>query len=151
MMAVLPPDPALAQFIKPTLDTPFHIDFDWWVKQGLDVNIKLISHLCPTHREAFAGQPVDDTIDWVDWETGEVRPVDGLQYVITTHCSQQPGYVLQAPTLIEAIFRAFLSNANQPLTPRKLAPMVGHLPEQVLRVLAGRTVRLGLRPMFRGR
>jgi hypothetical protein len=47
-MAVLPPDPALAQFIKPTLDTPFHIDFDWWVKQGLDVNIKLISHLCPS-------------------------------------------------------------------------------------------------------
>ena len=150
-MAVLPPNPALAQFIKPTLDTPFHIDFGWWDKQGLDVNVKLVSHLCPEHREAFAGQPVGDKIDWVDWETGEVRPVDGLQYVITTHCSQQPGYVLQAPTLIEAIFRAFLSNANQPLTPRKLAPMVGHLPEQVLRVLAGRTVRLGLRPMVKGR
>lgn len=150
-MAVLPPNPALAQFIKPTLDTPFHIDFDWWDKQGLDVNVKLISHLCPEHREAYAGQPVGDMIDWIDWQTGEVRPVDGLQYVITTHCSRQPGYVMRAPTLIEAVFRAFLSNANQPLTPRKLAPMVGHLPEQVLRVLGGRTVRLGLRPMVKGR
>jgi len=150
-MVALPPDPALTQFIKPTLDTPFHIDFDWWEEQGLDVNIKLVSHLCPEHREAFQGQPVGDKIDWIDWDTGEVRPVDGLQYVITTHCSQQPGYVLQAPTLIEAVFRAFLSNANQPLTPRKLAPLVGHRPEQVLRVLAGRTVRLGLRPMVKGR
>ncbi len=151
MMVALPPDPALTQFIKPTLDTPFHIDFDWWEQEGLDVNIKLVSHLCPEHREAFEGQPMGDEIDWVDWETGEVRPVDGLQYVITTHCSQQPGYVLQAPTLIEAVFRAFLSNANQPLTSRKLAPLVGHRPEQVLRVLAGRTVRLGLRPMVKGR
>jgi len=148
-MAVLPPDPALTQFIKPTLDTPFHIDYAWWEKQGLDVNIKLVSHLCPEHREAFTGQTMEDQIDWIDWDTGEVTRVDGLQYVITTHCSKQPGYLLQAPTLVEAIFRAFLANANQPLSARKLAPMVGHQPEQVLRVLSSRTVRLGLRPVLK--
>jgi len=148
-MAVLPPDPALTQFIKPTLDTPFHIDYAWWEKQGLDVNIKLVSHLCPEHREAFTGQTMEDQIDWIDWDTGEVTRVDGLQYVITTHCSKQPGYLLQAPTLIEAIFRAFLATANQPLSARKLAPMVGHQPDQVLRVLASRTVRLGLRPVLK--
>jgi len=148
-MAVLPPDPALTQFIKPTLDTPFHIDYAWWEKQGLDVNIKLVSHLCPEHREAFTGQTMEDQIDWIDWDTGEVTRVDGLQYVITTHCSKQPGYLLQAQTLIEAIFRAFLATANQPLSARKLAPMVGHQPDQVLRVLASRTVRLGLRPVLK--
>ena len=68
--------------------------------------------------------------------------------IITTHCSREPGYVLQAPTLVEAIFRAFLSQANQPMTPRQLAPMVGHQPREVLRVLAGRSVRLGLRPIL---
>ena len=151
MMAILPPDPAVAQFIKPTLDTPFHVDYAWWDKHGLDINVKLVSHLCHEHREAYAGQPVGDKIDWIDWATGAVTRVDGLQYVITTHCSRQPGYLLQAPTLLEAVFRAFLSNANQPLTPRKLASMVGHRPEQVLRVLSGRTVRLGLRPMIRAR
>ncbi len=41
--------------------------------------------------------------------------------MITTHCSKEPGYLMQAPTLIEAIFRAFLANANQP-SARKLAP-----------------------------
>ena len=148
-MAVLPPDPALAQFIKPTLDTPFHIDYAWWEKQGLDINIKLVSHLCPAHREAFTGQAMEDQIDWIDWTTGEVTRVDGLQYVITTHCSKEPGYLMKAPTLIEAIFRAFLANANQPLSARKLASLVGHQPDQVLRVLSSRTVRLGLRPVLR--
>jgi hypothetical protein len=149
MMATLPPNPALTRFIKPTLDTPFYVDYGWWEQRGLDLNIKLLSHLCPEHREAYAGQTVGDKIDWIDWDTGAVRPVDGLQYVITTHCSKQPGYVVQAPTLIEAIFRAFLSNANQPLTPRALAPLVGHRPEQILRVLAGRNVQLGLRPLLK--
>ncbi|MGC9468215.1 MAG: hypothetical protein ACP5HS_06470 [Anaerolineae bacterium] len=148
-MATLPPNPALTQFIKPTVDTPFHVDYSWWEKQGLDLNVKLMAHLCPEHQEAYAGQPIPDKIDWIDWDTGEVRKVDGLQYVITTHCSKQPGYIVQAPTLVESVFRAFLSNANEPLTPRALAPMVGHRPEQVLRVLAGRQVRLGLRPVLK--
>ncbi len=95
------------------------------------------------------GKTMEDQIDWIDWDTGEVTRVDGLQYVITTHCSKQPGYLLQAPTLVEAIFRAFLANANQPLSARKLAPMVGHQPDQVLRLLSSRTVRLGLRPVLK--
>jgi hypothetical protein len=149
MMVTLPPDLALVQFIKPTLDTLFHIDYSWWEQQGLDLNVKLVTHLCPEHRNAYAGQPVGDKIDWVDWDTGEVIPVDGLQYIIRIHCSREPGYVVQAPTMIEAVFRAFLSASNQPTTPRMLGPMVGRLPEHVLRLLAGRRVRLGLRPMMR--
>jgi hypothetical protein len=147
-MVTLPPDPALARFIKPTLDTLFYIDYGWWEKEGLDPNIKLMSHLCPDHREAFSGQRIGDKIDWLDWATGEIKQVDGLQYVITTHCSKQPGYVMQAPTLIEAVFRALLSNANAPLSPRKLSTMVGHPPDHILRVLSGRRVRLGLRPFL---
>jgi len=148
-MVTLPPDPTLTAFIKPDLDTPFHIDYAWWDQQGLDLNMKLVSHLCPEHREAYTGQSVGDKIDWLDWETGEVRPVDGLQYIITTHCSREPGYVLQAPTITEAVFRAFLSASNRPMTARTLASMIGQRPQQVLRVLAGRRVRLGLRPVLR--
>ncbi len=147
-MATLPPDPTLTHFIKPTLDTPFHIDLSWWEEHGLDLNVKLVSHLCPQHREAYSGQQLPEAIDWIDWETGEIQTVDGLQYVITTHCSKEPGYIRQAPTLIEAVFRAFLSNGNQPLTPRDLSALVGYPPEQILRVLSGRRVRLGLRPVL---
>ncbi len=147
-MATLPPNPALAQFIKPTVDTPFHIDFEWWVRKGLDFNVELLAHLCLEHREAYAGQKVQGKIDWVDWQTGAVRQVDGLQYIITTHCSQEPGYISQAPTLTEAIFRVFLSNGNQPLSCNQLASLVGQLPEQILRVLASRRGRKGIRPVL---
>ncbi|MGC9394610.1 MAG: hypothetical protein ACP5J4_07110 [Anaerolineae bacterium] len=147
-MPTLPPVPALARFIKPTLDTPFHIDYNWWAEQGLDLNVQLLQHLSPELREVYAGQPLGDKIDLIDWETGEVRQVEGLQYLIATRCSKDPSYVLQAPTLLEAIFRVFLSNGNRPLTPRALAPLVGHTSEQVLRVLSGRTVRKGLRPVI---
>lgn len=147
-MPTLPPIPALARFIKPTLDTPFHIDYSWWDEQGLDLNVQLQQHLTSDLREAYAGQRIGEKIDLVDWATGEVRQVEGLQYLITTRCSKEPGYILQAPTLIEAIFRAFLSNGNHPLTPRALAPLVGHPSEYVLRMLAGQIVRKGLRPVM---
>ncbi len=147
-MTTLPPNPALTRFIKPTLDTPFHIDYAWWDRQGLDRNVELLSHLCPEHREAYHGQWMGETIDWVDWATGEVKPVEGLQYIINTHCSQDPDYVLGASTLIEGIFRVFLRNNNQPLTPRQLSAEVGYLPEQVLRVI-GRQVRKGIRPVLK--
>ncbi|MGC9356245.1 MAG: hypothetical protein ACP5GX_00160 [Anaerolineae bacterium] len=147
-MATLPPDPVLTQFIKPTLDTPFHIDDGWWERKGLDRNIELLSHLCVEHRATYSGgQWLGETIDWVDWATGEVRQVEGLQYIISTHCSKQPGYVEQAPTLVEAIFRVFLSNGNEPLTPRQLAVLVGYPPKQILRILSGRQVKKGLRPV----
>lgn len=147
-MPTLPPVPALARFVKPTVDTPFHIDYAWWDEHGLDLNVQLLQHLSPELREIYAGQRVDEKIDLIDWATGEVQQVEGLQYLITTRCSKEPGYIMQAPTLIEAVFRAFLSNGNQPLTPRALAPLVGRSPEQVLRVLSGKVVRKGLRPMM---
>jgi hypothetical protein len=146
MMTSMMLDPNLMQFIKPNLDTPFHIDYEWWERQGLDLNMKLVSHLCPEHRDAYVGEPLDDKIDWVDWETGEVRQVDGLQYVISTHCSKQPGYISGAPTIVEAVFRAFLANGNDPLSPQALAALVNQPAERILRVLSGRQVRLGLRP-----
>ncbi len=147
-MPTLPPVPALARFIKPTLDTPFHIDYNWWAEQGLDLNVQLLQHLSPELREVYTGQRLGDKIDLIDWDTGEVRQVEGLQYLIATRCSKDPGYVKQAPTLLEAIFRVFLGNGNHPLTPRALAPLVGHPSEQVLRVLSGSIVRKGLRPVI---
>jgi hypothetical protein len=147
-MGKLPPNPALARLVKPTLDTPFHIDYGWWEKQDLDINVQMIEHLPPDMREAYANQPLEEKIDLIDWETGEVQRVEGLRYVIAKQCQEDPGYIMQAPTLVEAIFRTFLSNGNRPLTPRSLAPLVGRRPERILRVLAGRRVRKGLRPVW---
>lgn len=147
-MVTLPPNPALTGFIKPTLDTPFHIDLGWFQRQGLDFNVELLAHLCAEHRAAYHGQPLNEKIDWIDWATGEIRQVDGLRHVIIRHCSKQPGYIREGSTLISAVFRVFLSNDNQPQTPRQLAALV-HYPEtQILKVLSGHSVNKGLRPVL---
>jgi len=147
-MATLPANPKLTRFIKPTVDTLFHIDYLWWEKKGLDINVELLSHLCAEHREAYHGKRVGEQIDWIDWNTGEVKKVDGLQHIINTHCSKQPNYVSRASTLIEAVFRVFLSNSNEPLTPQQLSMRVGYQPKEILRVLSGRRVQKGLRPVL---
>ncbi|MBN2004829.1 MAG: hypothetical protein JXA21_15835 [Anaerolineae bacterium] len=149
-MTTLSPNLELAQFIKPTIDTPFHIDYSWWDEQGLDLNIQLMAHLTPELQEIYAGQRLEEKIDLIDWETGEIQQVEGLQYLIATRCSQEPGYIMQAPTMMEAIFRVFLSNGNRPMTPRTLAPLVGQQAEKILRVLAGPRVWKGLRPIIPG-
>jgi hypothetical protein len=148
-MATLPPNPDLTRFIKPTVETPFHIDYKWWKQQSLDLNIELLSHLCDEHREAYKGRPLREKIDWIKWETGEVRQVEGLQYIIDTHCSKQSHYISKAPTLVEAIFRVFLSTGNEPMTPEQLSLRTGYPADQILRVLSGRRVRKGIRPAFK--
>lgn len=39
--------------VKPTAETPFHIDFEWWKKNERDWHVYLRSLLCAEHREAF--------------------------------------------------------------------------------------------------
>ncbi|MGC9400422.1 MAG: hypothetical protein ACP5HM_14975 [Anaerolineae bacterium] len=147
-MATLPANLNFTHFIKPTIETPFHIDYGWWERRGLDINIELLSHLCAEHKEAYRGQKVGEQIDWIDWKTGEVRQVDGLQYIISVHCSKQPNYISGASTLVESIFRVFLSNGNEPLTPYQLSMQVGYQPEEILRVLSGPRAQKGLRPVL---
>jgi len=138
----------LANFVKPTVDTPFCIDYSWWEGQSVDMNVQLLAHLPENLREAYAGKSVDEKIDLIDWETGAVQQVEGLQYLIATQCREDPGYIMQAPTLLEAVFRVFLSNGNQPVSPRALSPLVGHQPKKILRLLAAGKVRKGLRPVL---
>ncbi len=139
---------SLRQLVKPTIDTPFHIDYDWWERKGLDIGVELRSHLCQEHREAF-GQDLaaEEEIDWIDQRTGEVRRVNGLQHVLSTHCSKQPDYIRDSLPLIDAVFRVFLAQGNRPLTPEELGGITGRYPERILRTLGGRRVYKGIRPV----
>ena len=44
-----------ASLIKPTKNTKFHIDFDWWKSQDRNWRNALGTFFCPTHIEAFDG------------------------------------------------------------------------------------------------
>lgn len=133
--------------VKPTLKTPFHIDFDWWKQNENDWHVHLSSLLCPEHAQKLAGLKFGAMIDYVDPETAEVKEMDALQQVILTHCARQPEFVTSHTGLVEAVFRTFLSNGNAPLTAEELSGKLGRPANTILVTLSGLRVYKGIRPM----
>lgn len=132
--------------VKPTLTTPFHIDFAWWKKNERDWHVYLRTLLCSEHQESFADVEEGQTIDWVDPSTAEVKPVDGIQNALMTHCARQPDFLTQQTALVEAVFRLFLTNGNIPLSSQDMGSRLNRPPETILRTLAGPRVYKGIRP-----
>jgi hypothetical protein len=132
--------------IKPTLQTPFHIDFDWWKKNERDWHVYLRSLLCQEHQEVFAEVDEGEMIDWVDPKTAEVKPVDGIQHTLMSHCARRPEFVTEQTALVEAVFRLFLTNDNLPMTSEDLGARLNRPPNTILRTLSGPRVYKGLRP-----
>lgn len=132
--------------VKPTINTPFHIDFDWWKDHDNNWRVFLHSCLCPAHQDLFPKLESEDWIDWVDPITAEVHRVDGLQQILMSHCAREEGFVTGYTTLVEGVFRAFLTNGNSPMTPAELAHVVSKPAETILRTLSGQQIYKGIRP-----
>ena len=137
----------MARYVKPTLDTKFHIDFDWWQQQRRNLRVHLVAQLCPECQAKYADSPPEE-FDWVSLDTGEIKRVDILWNVIRTHCSQQPEYITDHTPLTTALFRIFLANDNTPLTPSGLHQVLGRKsPGLILRTIGRRQVYMGIRPV----
>jgi hypothetical protein len=134
--------------LRPTLDTKFHIDYEWWDREDRDLEIYLRSHLCPTHQEAFANLDASALVDNVDPETAEVTKVPGIQNVLITHCAQQADYITRQTSLVNAVFKIFLANGNLPLSARELGERLGRQPNLVLRTFSSPRVYKGIRPFI---
>ena len=132
--------------VKPSTETPFHIDFDWWKKNERDWHVYLRTLLCAEHQEAFEAIEGDQTIDWVDPVTAEVKSVDGIQNALMTHCVKQPDFLTSQTALVEAVFRLFLTNGNNPMTSKDLGERLHRPAETILRTLASARVYKGIRP-----
>jgi len=133
--------------LKPSVKTPFHIDFDWWKQNERDWHVFLRSLLCNEHQEAFANVEEGQMIDWVDAETAEVKPVDGIQNALMSHCALLPDFVSEHTAMVEAVFRIFLVNGNSPMSAEDLAKRLKRPADTILRTLAGPRVYRGLRPL----
>ncbi len=144
------PDVKRAARARPTIQTRFHIDFNWWQTRDRDWRVFLQSLLCPEHQAAFAALDDDHLVDFVDPVTAEVQRVDGLQHVLITHCAKRDDFISPRTTLVDAIFRIFLANGNVAMTPVELAQISGRPPDLILRVLTGDTIYRGLRPVMEG-
>ena len=134
--------------VKPTLQTPFHIDFDWWRANDTNWHVALNSLLCSEHQQAFADLPEGQMIDWVDPETAEVRQLDGLQNTLIDHCAKQPGFLDEHTALVDAIFRLLLANGNTPMSVEELSTRLNRPADTILKTIAGPRVYKGLRPFI---
>jgi len=140
----------MVRWIKPDLETKFHIDFDWWERKGRDLRVYLQSHLCPECKVIYANHRGNAEVDWIDPETAEVTGVDALWQSLRTHCSQRPDFITESTPLTDAVFRAFLANGNTPLSATELHELLGrHTPETILRTLGGRKIYKGIRPVLK--
>jgi hypothetical protein len=132
--------------VKPTVDTPFHVEFNWWKKNERDWHVYLRSLLCSEHQDAFANLDEGQTIDWVDPMTAEVKLVEGIQNALMTHCAKQPEFLTEQTALVEAVFRLFLTNGNAPMSSKEMGERLKRPPGTILRTLAGPRVYKGIRP-----
>ncbi len=134
--------------IKPTLQTPFHIDFDWWRDNDRDWHVYLRGMLCEEHQASFAETPEKQLLDWIDPDTAEVRPVDGLQHAIMSHCAKREGFLNEHTALVDAVFRQLLANGNMPMSAEELGNALNRPADIILRTLSGMVVYKGLRPLI---
>lgn len=141
------PEGKRTSLVKPTLKTPFHIDFDWWQKNERDWHVYLRSLLCTEHQQVFANLEEGQTIDWVDPLTAEVKPVDGVQNTLMSHCAKQPDFLTEQTALVEAVFRLFLTNGNLPMSSEELGARLNRPAMTILRTLTAGRVYKGIRPV----
>jgi len=140
------PKISAAHLKRPSLDTKFHIDFEWWDESDLDLKTYLYSRL-DIGDESALDLGVDQ-VDLVDSVTGEVRQVDGFQFALQTYFNQLPKDFAQQSSLVDAIFFVLLANANKPMTASELAQGVGRDPDMVLKTISGTRIYQGIRPIF---
>ncbi len=133
--------------VKPTLDTTYHIDYAWWEhSDGEDLRTYLLSHLPPQQRERIMQSADSRVIDYIDPETGEVTQLDELQLAIQM-AAREPDFINPHTSVVDSIFRVFLANNNQPLTPKDLGDYIGRSPVVILKTLSGGRVYKGIRPV----
>jgi len=100
----------------------YHIDPSWFAEHGLSFDAVVRARMCETCQAKF-GTEVEERVPVFDKATGrmqfEVRRVnygsDPLK-VIGDHCGRAKSYIHRDLPTLEAIFRIFLANGNEPMT-----------------------------------
>lgn len=132
--------------IKPTLETKFHIDYDWWEKDDNDLRAYTLTHLPTDLREKFDEETEPRVVDFIDPETGEVTRLDELGLAIR-EAADRDDYINPQTSLVDSVFRVFLANDNTPRTPLELEEDTGRDAKTILKTFGGIRVYRGIRPI----
>jgi len=103
--------------------------------------------MCLPHQKEYFEQQLIEPIDAVDPHTGEVTIVDAVEYILLSHCVKQDDFLTDYTTIVNSVFRVFISNNNSPLSPAQLSSITGKPAETILRTLTGVQVYKGIRPV----
>lgn len=117
--------------LEETQDHPrYHIDSSWFDENNLSFVDIVQGRMCDSCRERI-GEEVEDRQPVFDRTAGRMTfEVKRVQYganpirVIRDCCSRKKNYIVPDMTTLEAIFRIFLANGNQPMP-------LGHVREQL--------------------
>ncbi len=132
---------------RPSLDTRFHIDYDWWRNSGKDIRVAVRGQLCSECQQRFPDHRNTESVDWVDPESAEVVQADALLQCLRSECSRKPDFISRSNPLVTNVFRLLLLNNNQPMTPSQMHERIPWQDaETVLRTLSSGTVYMGIRP-----
>ena len=133
---------------KPGVESRFHIDFDWWEREGRDFRVDVARHLRPEAAHAFANAQSNEKIDLIDGETAEVTLVDKAQYLLREQVRPTHEFVSEHTSMVDAVFHILLANGNRPMTPNELSVLLNRPAVTILRTLGGKVVYKGLRPIY---
>ncbi len=131
--------------VKPTVNTPFFIDFKWWSQRDRNWRVYLRNYLSPEDQQHFLDNE-DELVDLINPDTAEVHQVDALQHILISRYANRDDFITLNTSVVEAIFRMFLANGNIPMNSLELSEKIGRPPEMLLRTLSGRRVYKGIRP-----
>lgn len=132
-----------------TIKTKFHIDIDWWEKQGRDYRLFLWDQLCPECKEQLPSHVGTEEVDWIDPHTAEVIRTDAILQCLHTMCMQKPDWIHSGLPLTTAIFRALLANDNRPMNALELHEVIPwRQPELILAALRAAQTALGIFPVW---
>jgi hypothetical protein len=132
--------------IKPTLETRFHIDYEWWEKENNDLRAYVLAQLPTDLREKLEGSEIGRVVDYIDPETGEVFQLDELGLTIR-EAAHRPDFINSQTSLVDSVFRVFLANGNTPRSPQELEEDTGRDARTILKTFGGIVVYKGIRPI----
>ena len=133
--------------VKPTLETPFHIDFAWWIEHDANWRVFLLDCLCDEHRSVYAEKDQNMQIDLVDASTAEVKHVDAMLNTLMEHCAKREDFISKNTSLVDMVFKIFLANGNRPLNALQLSELTEKPATTILRTFSGFQVFKGIRPI----
>jgi hypothetical protein len=125
------------------VNTPFHINLDWWDTRGRNLGRFLVEILGDDKAATDGGDP----LDYIHPETAEVRQLDPLWVQVLINRAHKPDYITSSTPLTNAVLRALIENLNQPMTPTQLYRRINRTsPEVLLRVLRTARAQYGIVP-----